>query len=314
MPQRDYYDILGVDRGASAEQIKAGYRKVARKVHPDVCKDPDAAEKFKEATAAYEVLSDPQKRKQYDRFGHAGPGVAGAGPGRQRVYTWGPGAQGPFAGGMGFEDAFSSSPFSGMSLKDILEALAGRGRRAGKRRRAAPMAQDVEYPITLDFLQAARGCTTRLQLRQDDVAGPQIDVRIPAGVREGSKIRLRGKGPGGGDLYIVTHIRAHPYFRRDGNDVYVDLPVSVGEAARGATVSVPTIDGPTNLKVPPGSSSGMKLRLRDRGIPDPKTHLRGHQYAVIKIVLPSTISEEGGKLLEEFDRTDPVDPRKKAPW
>ena len=137
---------------------------------------------------------------------------------------------------------------------------------------------------------------------------------IPAGVRDGSKIRIRGTGPGGGDLYIVTRIRAHPYFRRDGNDVYVDLPVSVGEAAGGATVSVPTIDGPANLKIPPGASSGMKLRMRERGIPDPKTKTRGHQYAVLKIVLPKRISEEGRKLLAEFDKTDPVDPRKKAPW
>jgi len=313
MPQRDYYDILGVDRSASADQIKSAYRKMARKYHPDVCKDPDAPEKFKEATAAYEVLSDPQKRKQYDRFGHAGPAGA-AGPGRQRVYTWGPGAQGGFPGGMDFDDLFSASPFSGMSLKDILASLAGGGRRGGRRRRAAPRAQDVEYPITLDFLQAAKGTTTRLQLRQDDGAGPRIDLKIPAGVRDGSKIRLRGKGPGGGDLYIVTRVRPHPYFRRDGNDVYVDLPVSVGQAAAGATVSVPTIDGPANLKIPPGSSSGTKLRMRDRGIPDPKTRARGHQYAVLKIVLPKAISEQGRKLLEEFDKANPVEPGRKAPW
>lgn len=318
MAQRDYYNILGVDRNASAAQIKSAYRKMARKHHPDVCKDPDAAERFKEATAAYEVLSDPKKRTMYDRFGHAGP--AAAGRGGQRVYTWGPGARGPFGAGarpVDFEEVFSSSPFSGMSLKDILAALAGGGRgRAGRRRRRnAVAAQDLEYPVSLDFLQAARGCTTRLQLRHDDGTGRQtIDVKIPAGVRDGSKVRIRGRGPGGGDLYIITRIRPHPYFRREGSDVYVDLPISIAEAAGGATVTVPTIDGPAQLKIPPGTAGGMKLRLRNRGVPDPKTKTRGHEYAVIKIVLPKKISDEGLKLLQEFDKTDPVDPRKNVPW
>jgi len=321
MSQRDYYEVLGVPRSASAKQIKAAYRRLARTYHPDVNKAADAAEKFKEATAAYEVLSDSDKRQMYDQFGHAGPdgfGTRGR-PDRARAHPWDPGQQpGPGAASFNFEDLFASSPFRGMSLKDLLASLGGQGRRG--RRSAAPArrGQDVEYGITLDFLQAVRGCTTDLELSRPSGSRERIAVKIPPGVRDGSRIRVRGKGAAGpagaGDLYIITSVRDHPYFRRDGNDLYLDLPISVAEAVRGCEVTVPTVDGPAVLKVPSGTASGTRLRLRDKGVGDPKTGARGHQYAVIKIVPPKAVSEKGRALLAEFEKTDPVDPRKNVPW
>ncbi len=322
MAQRDYYDVLGIKRSATDKQIKSSYRRLARKFHPDVNKSSGAADKFKEATAAYEVLSDPEKRKMYDRFGHAGPGQFGAGsgrgaPGAAKVHTWTSGG----AGGFDFDDLFSSSPFSGMSLDDLLAALGGRSRRSARKassHAAGRAGRDAEANITLEFMQAVKGCTTTMELRRGDGVTEKIDVRIPSGVREGSKVRLRGKGGAGrggnGDLYIITHVRDHPYFRRDGADIYVDLPISVTEAALGGKVTVPTIDGPTVLQVPPQTSGRTRLRLRSKGVADPKTGKRGDQYAIIKIVLPKTISEKGRKLLDEFNRSDPYDPRERVPW
>jgi curved DNA-binding protein len=327
MAQRDYYEVLGVPRTASQEEIKAAYRRLARKYHPDVNKAKDATEKFKEATAAYEVLSDGQKRKLYDQFGHAGPegfgrgwpGGAGQGRptgrpgGRTYAYTYGPGQE-----GMDFEDIFSSSPFSGMSLEELLASLGGYTRRSGGRRGtvspgAAAQAEAPQAEVTLDFLQAVRGTTTTLELRLPDGRKEQIEVRIPPGVREGSKIRVRGK-EGLGDLYILTHIREHPYFRREANDIYVELPVSVAEAGLGTEATVPTIDGKATLKVPPCTSCGTKLRLRGKGSPDPRSGQRGDQYVVIKIVLPKALSKRGQELLAELAKSDPYEPRTNVGW
>lgn len=332
MARRDYYEILGVARSATPEQIKAAYRRLARKYHPDVNKSKGAAGKFKEATAAYEVLSDQEKRKMYDRFGRAGP--AGRDSGKAGVagrYTWTyrGGKRGRSAGGRGFDsdDLFSSSPFSGISLDELLAALGGYSRRGRPARGAGgfdpftsagrPEA-DVEYPLTLDFMQAVKGCTTTLQLRRADGGTERIEVKIPPGVRDGSKVRVRGKGragpDGSGDLFIMTRVREHPYFRRDGTHIYIDLPVSVTEAALGGEVTVPTIDGHAVVKIPPGASGGTRLRLRGKGVADPKAGKRGDQYVVLKIVLPGKVSERGRRLLEEFARTDPYDPRKKVSW
>jgi DnaJ-class molecular chaperone len=327
MAQRDYYDILGVSRSATPEQIKSAYRRLARKYHPDVNKSKGAAEKFKEATAAYEVLSEPEKRKMYDQFGHAGPPGAGfgqpGGPGRVYTRSYRPGEDVPFD----FEDLFASSPFRGMSLEELLGALGGysargarqqrpAGRGGGGSRRRQP---NVEYPVARDFMQAVKGCTTRLQLRRADGGIERIEVKIPPGVRDGSKVRVRGKGGAGAsaeapDLIIVTQVREHPYFRRDGADIYVDLPISIAEAALGGEVTVPTVDGHAAVKVPPGTASGTRLRLKEKGAPDPKTGKRGDQYAVVKILPPTSLSEQGRKLLEEFARADPYDPRKKVSW
>lgn len=319
MAQRDYYEILGVERLASARQIKSAYRRLARKYHPDVNKSSNADGKFKEATAAYEVLSDPKKRKVYDQFGHAGPEQTGFGgaPGWTKVYT-----QNHPQGGRasGFEDPFSSSQFGGMSLNDLLAALGGRMRRKPKRssRKAEPADPVAESHITLEFMQAVNGCSQMFQIRKPDGQNERVEVKIPPGVHTGSRIRLRGKGMAGaggrGDLYLIITVRDHRFFRRDGNDIYLDLPVSITEAATGTTVAVPTIDGQANLKIPPGTTGRTRLRLGGKGIADPKTGKRGDQYAVIKIVLPKKISEKGRKLLEDFGKSDPYNPREKLNW
>jgi DnaJ-class molecular chaperone len=317
MDKRDYYDVLGVKRNASDSQIKSAYRKLARKFHPDVNKSSDAADKFKEATEAYEILSDPQKRKMYDRFGHAGPARAGAaGPGGARTYTWSSGEGAPFD----FEQFFSAnrSPFMSMSLDEILGAL--RGSRRGRTRRAPARGADLEHHITLDFLDAIGGSTATLRIQSPDGSGRSetLDVKIPAGVREGSKVRLRGKGApgpaGSGDLYIIVHVREHPYFKRDGTDIYVDLPVSIVEAALGAKVDVPTIDGMTTVTIPPGTGGGKRLRLRGKGVGGAGSSNRGDQYVVIRIVLPEKLSEKARQLLEEFEKTEKCDVRADVPW
>jgi len=319
MPKRDYYEVLGVRRDATDAQIKSAYRKLARKYHPDVNKAPDAANKFKEATGAYEVLSDPQKRSAYDRFGHVGPRAGVGAPGGGRAYTWSTvgGDAGRFA--VDLEDMFGGgSGFEGMSLNDILQALGGgrMGRRTRREQARAP-GGDLEYDLTIDFLQAVRGTTATVRIDRGD-RSETINVKIPPGVHEGSRIRVRGQGgegPGGsGDLYIITRVREHSYFRREGDDIYVDLPVSVTEACLGAKVDVPTIDGMTTVTIPPGTSSARKLRLRGRGVGGVGEKARGDQYVVIRIVPPAQVSPRGAELLREFDRVEKPNPRSNVPW
>ncbi len=318
MAKRDCYDVLGVGRDASEGQIKSAYRKLARKYHPDVNKSPDAADKFKEATEAYDVLSDSNKRKVYDQFGHAGLEASASGRPPGDAYAHGP-------GGFGFEvvDIFGgASGFMGMGLEEILGVLRGRSRGASRWGPAQQKGRDLEYEITLDFLQAINGATTTVRITRggDSRHGRMetIEVKIPAGVNDGQRIRVRGKGqsaPGGsGDLYIVTKIRPHPYFRREGGDIYVDLPVSITEAALGAKVDVPTIDGMTAVKIPPGTASASKLRLKGKGVARPRGGARGDQYVVIKIVPLRKLSARQESLLRELHEMDNTDPRRGVPW
>jgi len=312
MAERDYYDVLGVGRDASEAEIKAAYRKQARKYHPDVKKSPDAAERFKQAKEAYEVLSDPKKRKIYDRFGRAGPPAGFARPGAR-------GQSGAVS--FDFADIFGlgTSGFMRMGLDEILQSLRGGGPR-GSRARRARRGADQQHEITLDFLEAARG--TKVTLRLVDPAGAAkgqiVEVKVPAGLQDGSKIRLRGKGSPGpagpGDLYIVVHVRQHPYFRRDGNDIHVELPISIVEAALGAKVDVPTIDGMTTVTIPPGTGSGKKLRLRGRGVAPAGRAARGDQYVTVKIVPPPKLSARGRELLKSLKSAEKFDPRANVPW
>jgi DnaJ-class molecular chaperone len=312
MAKRDYYDVLGVSRDASAAQIKSAFRKLARQYHPDVNKAADAADKFTEASEAYEVLSDEAKRKQYDRFGHAAPqGSAGrAGQAYTNVNM----------GSVDFSEFFGGGGgFAGMSLDDLLEALGGGS--ATRRSRHQPQPRkgaDLDYPITLDFLQAIRGVTTSIRCREPESGKTErIDIKIPAGVREGQRIRVRGKGQPGpagrGDLYILVHIASHPYFTRDGKDIMLELPLSVTEACLGAKVDVPTIDGMTRMTIPAGSSSGQRLRLRGKGI-DTGDGERGNQYVILRIVVPKELSDEGRALLEQFAAVETQNVRAHAPW
>lgn len=324
--QRDYYEILGVKRDATLDQIKSAYRKLARKYHPDVNKAPDAAEKFREATEAYEVLSDPEKRRRYDQFGRSAfEGVGG---------EWGgfpPGAGGGQSIRVDFgnmDDLFGSggfhSAFMGMGLEELLEALGGHARRKGAQRSqaAAPRGADIEHHIELDFLQAVHGTTTTLRLTERGASGrtaaQTLAVKIPPGVSEGQKIRLRGKGqdgPGGpGDLLLICHVREHPYYRRVGNDIYVEVPVGIVEATLGGSVDVPTLDGMATIKIPPGTPSGRRIRLRGKGIKSAADGERGDQYAVIKIVPPAGVSEKGAALLREFRLVEGRNAQPEVPW
>ncbi|MFW5733119.1 MAG: DnaJ C-terminal domain-containing protein [Planctomycetota bacterium] len=333
MEKKDYYDVLGVSRSASDSEIKSAYRKLARQYHPDVNKEGGSEQKFKQATEAYEVLSNPEKRKMYDQFGHAGPGGGFGGAGAQST-GWSNGGQ-----TVNFEDFFggggprgaggrgrAGSGFMRMSLEEIMDALRGggggqaAGTRTRRRPRRAAKGQDVQHDLQLHFVEAIHGTTKTLKIAQGPggtEGSETIDIKIPPGVKDGQKIRVKGKGqagPGGqGDLYIVCHVRQHPFFRREGNDIHVDVPISVGEAVLGGKVDVPTLDGLTTVTIPPGTPSGRKLRLRGQGV-EGRDGGKGDQYIAIKIVPPGDLSEEGRELIEKFSEVTQHDPRSDAPW
>ena len=325
MAKRDYYEVLGVKRGAEADEIRSAYRKLARKYHPDANKATGAAEKFREATEAYDVLSDAEKRKAYDRYGHAGP-RAGFGAGYPGAGQAGRGGQGAafdfseFFGGGGR----GGSGFSGMSLDDILQALGGsarRGRRREQRQQPQQRGSDSETHLMLDFLQAVAGTCTRIRISRQAPDGSTqqetIEVKIPPGVKDGSKIRVRGKGALGdgspGDLYIIVDVRPHEYFRREGDDIYVSVPISITEAALGAKVDVPTLDGTSTVTVPPGTGGGRKLRLRGKGVRRGAAQA-GDLYVVIQIAPPPSLGEREKQLLTQLHGLLAFDPRANCPW
>lgn len=296
---RDPYEVLGVSKSSSDEDIKKAYRKLAREFHPDRNPGDKAAEvRFKEIQDAYDLLSDKKKRAQYDQFGFAGPGMGGPGGGQ---FHWGDGMNidpsqfedilSQFMGGGGGSSGFG---FSGGTRK-------GRGRS----RRAEPAAQTYEHDLSVPFLTAALGGKVTL-----DIGGRQIDVRIPAGVEEGKSLRLAGQGPGGGDLLLKIRIEKHAFFRREGNDVFLEVPISIPEAVLGAKVDVPLLDATrVTVKIPPGTSSGpRRLRLRGKGING------GDQYIDIKIVVPAAPSDRAKELIEEFGRLETQNPRGDAAW
>lgn len=308
MAERDLYGVLGVPRSASADDIRKSYRRLAHKYHPDKNPgNPQAEEKFKEVTAAHEVLSDPKRRKLYDEFG-ADSLRSGFDPARAEEYRqWKrQGAGQPFdLGGFGgFGGGGSGAPFDlGSIFEQIFGSSAGGGRvRSGLR------GEDVRASIEVDLADAVRGAEREVHLD-----GRKLRVRIPPGVADGSQIRLAGQGgPGAGtgpagDLYLEVRLRPHPLVRREGRDLYIDLPVTVPEAVNGAEVTLPTFEGPVRLRIPAGSQSGTRLRLRGRGLPGLRGAERGDLYAVVKIVLP----EQGEPLrravqqLEQLYKGDP---------
>ena len=291
MPQRDLYEILGVQRTAPADEIRRAYRRLAKKYHPDMNPgDRKAEEKFKEITAAHEVLNDPKRRKLYDEFGadslRTGFDEKTAEAYRQWRQGGGGAQQVPFD--LGDFETVNVGGFGSFDFGSIFGDLFGGGRRGGSRRPAAPApGADVEAEIEVELRDAVLGAERELR-----VDGRTLRVKIPAGVTDGSRIRLAGQGgesPNGGpsgDLFLGVRLREHPLVRREGRDLYVDLPLTVPEAALGAEVVLPTFDGAVQLRVPPGSPSGRQLRLRGRGLPDLRGGPRGDLYAVAKIVLP----------------------------
>ncbi len=330
MADRDYYEVLGVPRSATADQIKQAYRKLAKQYHPDRNPNDKSAEgRFKEVQAAYDVLGDPEKRKNYDRFGHAasgGPGPQGgwrSGPSGDRVYTWRSGG-GPDIPVEDLDDLFSmfaghAHRGSGSSATEgdesVFEQIFGRQQRRGSRRRtAAPQAgQDVEQTVDLTFEQAISGTTLELS-----IGDRRVHVRIPPGVADGQRIRVRGQAPAApgasaGDLYIICRVQPHRYFRRMGNDIYLDLPLTVSEAALGTRVEIPTLNGRTTLTIPEGTPSGSKLRLKGKGVAPPKG-AAGDLYAVIRIVPPKTPTSRQRELFEQLRAAGEGSPREKLGW
>ena len=308
MQFKDYYQTLGVARDASADDIKHAYRRLARKHHPDLNKEPGAEARFKEIGEAYEVLKDPEKRAAYDDVGKRWqPGAEAPPPGWDSGYE--------FRGG---EDAFAGAAGFG-EHSDFFEALFGRAR-AQARHRAPPRAQDHHAKVLIDLADAYRGASRgiRLQMPTLDAQGHvslserTLDVAIPPGVREGQHLRLAGQGAPGfdgapaGDLYLEINFRPHPLYRVDGRDVYLDLPVAPWEAALGATVDAPLPDGSVQLTVPAGSAQGRKLRLKGKGIPG-KTP--GDLYVVLQIAMPPAPDEAQRKAWNELARLHAFDPR-----
>ena len=328
MAERDYYEVLGVPRGASQEDIRKAYRGLARKFHPDLNPgDAEAERRFKELGEAYEVLSDPKKRQVYDQFGRegvsrrAGTG-AGAGPSGAR-YTWtgDPGA--PGFDDVAFEAFAGSGGQAGSLYEEIFSRLGGmRGRRGAHR--AAVAGRNLESEIELSFDQAVGGVRTSVLVQRPTGDGrvrrEHLQINVPPGVRDGQRIRLRGQGAPGesgapaGDLYLKVRVRPHPYFRAEGRDVSIDVPISVAEAALGATVEVPTVHGRTSVRIPPGTAGGARLRLKGQGLPDAKGDSRGDQYCAIRIVPPKRLDERQKRLFEELREAEGPGPRRGLEW
>jgi curved DNA-binding protein len=323
MKYKDYYKILGVPRDASEEDIKKSYRKLARKYHPDVSKEKNAEEKFKEMAEAYEVLKDPEKRAAYDQMGSYQPGQEfRPPPDWGERFGSGTGA-GPGTGGFaGFED---------LGDIDLFDLLAGLGARRGFGRQGGRQgAQGVQMPgqdaavtvhATLEDL--LRGIEVEVPLTYTEMADDgrlqrvtrATKVRIPKGATDGQRLRVAGKGAPGigggppGDLYINISLRPHDLYRVSGHDLYLEVPVTPWEAALGANVEVPTPEGKVSLKVPAGSRAGQKLRVRGRGLPRPKSAEPGDLYAVLQIVTPSVLSERERELYRELAQTSSFNPR-----
>lgn len=308
---RDYYEVLGVPRGASDEEIRSAYRKLARTYHPDVSKEPEAEDRFKEISEAYEVLRDPEKRKRYDQLGanwKAGEDVGGA-EGFEGFRQAGFGQQGPFGGDVRVDFG------GGNGFSDFFESMFG-GRGAGPRRGAgfegfAMRGGDQEATLEISLEEAARGGRRKISFGD----GRDYDVDIPAGVRDGQRIRLAGEGEQGagggpsGDLFLRVRIKPDRRFRVEGSNLATELPVAPWEAALGATVELPTLEGTARVKVPAGSSSGRRLRLKGEGMPGPGKQ-RGDLLATVKIVVPKKLSKRERELFEQLSETSKFDPRK----
>ena len=299
MAQKDFYELLGVGKTASEAEIKKAYRKLAKKYHPDVNPDDKTAEEtFKEITEAYAVLSDAQKRKQYDTMGASGfqsgfdysdffkGGWQSSGSGG-RNYHFGGGRGGGFDFDMGgLEDIFE--PLFGGAYGQRFQG--GRGAR-GARQRQAPA---QTFQLDIEFLQAVKGGEIDI-----DVGGQRKRVTIPKGIKSGQKIRLSGAGSQGGDLYIELRVKPHPEFERKGDDIYLRQNLPLETAALGGKIEVQTIDGASTLSIPEGTSSGMKMRLKSKGVY--KTNgKRGDQYVELMIQLPKKLNKKSKELIKEF--------------
>jgi curved DNA-binding protein len=319
---KDPYATLGVKRDASAEDIQKAYRKLARKYHPDMNPDDASAKnKFQEVQSAFEVLSDPEKRQRFDQFG-ATDDAMNRGPGGQPKWTYSTGPQtypfdlnDLFGGehGPGHGDAESAGGFA-----DLFKQFR---RGAGSQRRAAPPARgaDLKHELTVPFASAVLGGEAALSIRRADGNVETIKLKIPAGIDDGKKIRLRGQGQPGvdrasaGDVLVTIRVSPHPFFRRIGDRLEIRVPVTLAEAAFGAKVDVPTPQGTISLSVPPGTSSGTRLRIKGHGV-RPKNAPPGDLFAEIQIVLPDHLSEDERQQLSAVSAAHPQQPRAELRW
>ncbi|MGX1983138.1 molecular chaperone DnaJ [Thermolongibacillus altinsuensis] len=352
MSKRDYYEVLGVSRNATKDEIKKAYRKLSKKYHPDVNKEPDAAEKFKEIKEAYEVLIDDQKRAHYDQFGHTDP--------NQNFGGFGSNVDFDFGGFGGFEDIFNSF-FGGSRRRNPNAPRAG---------------ADLQYTMRLTFEEAVFGKETEIEIPREETCGTchgsgakpgtrketcahchgtgqitveqatpfgrivnsrtchycggtgqfikekcatcrgtgrvkkrkKIHVKIPAGVDDGQQLRLAGQGEPGinggppGDLYIVFHVEPHEFFERDGDDIYCEMPITFTQAALGGEIEVPTLYGKVKLKIPAGTQTGTKFRLKGKGVPNVRGYGQGDQHIRVRVVTPTKLTERQKQLLREFEQ------------
>lgn len=366
MAKRDYYEVLGVAKEASQEEIKRAYRRLAKKYHPDLNKDGGSEERFKEIAEAYEVLADPNKRAQYDRWGHAGP---------DQMFDFGP------TDFRRAREAFDEFGFGRSAFDDIFDLFFGEGLRTSRtraqRKTRARRGEDLEYKLRINLEDAAFGTKMKItvpryiacdrcdntgiepgssrqacphchgrgeiEYRHQTMLGSFVNVRtceqcggtgeiieqacsrchgrgrvkekskisinIPAGVDTGSRLRLAGEGNAGvdggppGDLYIVVEVKPHDIFRRKGDDIYSEIPLKLTQAALGAKLTVPTLDGEEEIKVPAGTQPGTTFRLKGKGIPRLRGRGRGDQFVKVKVTIPTSLTREQRRLLEELHRT-----------
>jgi molecular chaperone DnaJ len=384
--KQDYYELLGVSRKANAKEIRASFRKLARKYHPDLNPgDKSSEEKFKQLQEAYDVLSDTKKRQMYDQVGFYSDNYQQGGPppGQESSgsapnvnfdfggFDFGGGSGGSAPGSVG------GGAGGGASFRDLFSQFFRGGGRGGESDVEQEPGGDLEYQIEIDFWDAVRGAVKKLQITRMEtcetchgtgaVGSPQtcpicggtgtiqqaagkmrfnvpctrcggtgklrtvcktcggegrlrrnetIDVRIPAGLASGSRVRVPGKGNVGtmgapaGDLYLRVDVKPHPFFERRGNDLYVKVPVTVSEATLGSKVEVPTIDGRSLVRIPPGTNSGSTLRLREKGVPSARDGSRGDEYVEIQVIVPKPTDERVRTLMKELEQIEPGDPRK----
>lgn len=373
MSKRDYYEVLGVSKTATQDELKKAYRKLARKYHPDLNKDnPEAAEKFKECNEAYSVLSDDQKRAQYDQFGHAAFEDGGMG------------------GGGGFGGAGGFGGFGGSGMEDIFDMFfGGQGGRGGSRAKAGPQrGADLRFDLEISFEEAAFGLEKEINLYRDEVCdhchgegaepgskvetcpecngsgyvrftqntmfgqmvnerpcsrckgegkiisepcrechgkgtvkrNKKLKVKIPAGVDNGSRLRVSGEGEAGakggpsGDLYVYLYVKPHKFFERDGTTVLCEVPINIVQATLGADIKVPTLDGQVTMKIPEGTQPGKVLRIKGKGIPSLRNGSRGDQLVRIKVVVPTKLSDKQKDALRKFAdiSKDNINPEEKS--
>ena len=319
---RNYYEVLGVPKDASEKDIQKAYRELARKYHPDLHPDDkDASKKFSEVQEAYDTLNNKEKRKKYDQFGANYEQFQGA----------------PGGGGFGgFGDGTFNMNGQEFDLNDILGRYAsggfgGRGRRSGGfdfgsmfggrgRRQAAAGGEDVSTEITIPFALAINGGKQTVTYGMSNGQTKTLEITIPTGIADGKKIRLRGLGEpsmmGGtpGDLLITVHVLPHPYFTRQGADLLISLPITLGEAINGAKVDVPTPKGTVALTIPPGTSSGKRLRMKGMGVPSAKGAPAGDLFVEPKIILPDVITDELADLAEKAENGYRTNPRSNMRW